>query len=144
MMVNIEKLRADGEALSEAHDKATPGEWSIPHLSDDSIFCNCGYILHEGHAGSIATVSVDDGKRIADGGNDCPPINEAKANGVFIAITHNLNPGASMVAAADEIERLRGLVERAFMEGLARQNPSSFTMRKWQQSESKRELEAES
>ena len=73
------------EQIRERLKGITQGEWSVPHLSDDSTTCNCSYVLNEGYCGYICEVGVDNGKKIADGGNDCPPLEEAKRNGIFIA-----------------------------------------------------------
>lgn len=70
--------------------KHTPGPWSVPHLCDDSIRCNCAYVLSSGYAGSICTIDFDNGKAISDGGNDSPPLDEAKANGLLIAAAPDL------------------------------------------------------
>jgi len=68
----------------------TPGPWSTGCFVDDSTPCQCKYIFSEGYAGSVAEISVDNGKRIGDGGNDCPPLEEAKANARLIAAAPDL------------------------------------------------------
>jgi hypothetical protein len=78
--------------LKELLGKCTQGDWSTPHICEPDVNCNCRYILCEGYAGSVATVEVGDGKSISDGGNDCPPIEEAVANGALIAAARNHLP----------------------------------------------------
>lgn len=71
--------------------KFTPGPWYPPHLSDDSTTCNCRSIVEGGYAGGIATVHVHNGiDSICDGGNEAPPLEEAKANGHLIAAAPEL------------------------------------------------------
>lgn len=65
--------------------KHTPGPWIAGHMTDPEHSCNCRSILAGGYAGSIATIDVDNGKRIVDGGNDSPPLEEAIANARLIA-----------------------------------------------------------
>lgn len=64
--------------------------WAAGHLSDDTHSCNCPYILNDQWMSGIATVSVDNGKRIVDGGNDAPPLEEAKANQRLISVAPKL------------------------------------------------------
>ena len=65
--------------------ECTRGPWYGPHISDDSATCNCTGIVDEGYAGGIARVHVDNGiASITEGGNDCPPLEEAKANGLLL------------------------------------------------------------
>ncbi|MCH7909569.1 MAG: hypothetical protein IIB38_08130 [Candidatus Hydrogenedentes bacterium] len=78
--------------------KHTQGEWSLPHFADPTCKCDCRWILSEGCCGSIATINVDNGKRIIDGGNDSPPLEEAIANARLIH------------AAPDMLAALRALV----------------------------------
>ena len=40
--------------------------------------------------GSICTISISDGKTISEFGNDCPPLDEAKANARLIAAAPDL------------------------------------------------------
>lgn len=75
--------------LTELLEKATKGEWSVPHLCRDDIDCDCASILVEGYMGGIGEIWTDNGKQITDGGNDCPPLSEAKANGQLIAYLVN-------------------------------------------------------
>lgn len=64
--------------------KFTPGPWLSGHLGSDSK-CQCQSILAEGYMGCIATVEVDNGRPVSDGGNDAPPLEEAVANMHLIA-----------------------------------------------------------
>lgn len=68
----------------------TPGPWNAGHLGRPDISCECRYILSEGYAGSIAEVSVGNGKPVGDGGNDAPPYDEAVANMRLIAAAPDL------------------------------------------------------
>lgn len=65
--------------------KWTKGPWSTPHLAQDHVDCNCAYVLSDGYFGSIATIQFDNGLLVGSGGNDSPPIVEAKANAKLIA-----------------------------------------------------------
>jgi len=77
------------EAIAERLAKATPGEWIAGHLADDDHPCNCDSVVSDsGLMGGICTVSYDNGLPISEGGNDCPPLDEAKANLLFIAHAH--------------------------------------------------------
>lgn len=82
--------------------KHSSGPWIAGHMADDTHSCNCRYILNGDYMGSIAVVSVDNGiDLISEGGNDCPPLEEAKAN-------------ARLIAAAPELlEALAALSEAA-------------------------------
>jgi hypothetical protein len=71
--------------------KFTPGPWDPPHLCDDSTPCNCLSIFDGGYAGGIASIHVHNGiDSISAGGNDAPPVGEAKANGWLIASSPEL------------------------------------------------------
>jgi hypothetical protein len=70
--------------------KITPGPWSPGHIADDTTSCNCASIVSDYFAGSIAYVTVDNGKSIRDGGNDGPPLEQAKANSHLIAAAPDL------------------------------------------------------
>ncbi len=80
----------------------TPGPWSTPHLACEDVKCNCAYVLSEGYAGSICTVEVGDGKRVSDGGNDCPPLEEAKANARLIAQAPDMYDALKQIAESGE------------------------------------------
>ena len=60
--------------------KHSSGPWYTGHLCRDDHSCNCPYIFNEEYMGGIAEVYVNNGKKIGDGGNDAPPLEEAKAN----------------------------------------------------------------
>ena len=107
-MTPAQQLRL--EAIQTRESKATRGPWYEPHLSDDSIGCNCGYVLDEAHCGSICEIDVDNGKPIGEGGNDAPCIEEAKANGKFIA--HAREDVSFMIGVIRELENtIMGLRE---------------------------------
>jgi hypothetical protein len=86
--------------------KATQGPYYGPHLSDDLCSCDCGSIISDQYFGAIVVVGVNNGKDISHGGNDSPPIEEAKTNGLFISGAMNNYP-----AALQEILRLRAIIE---------------------------------
>lgn len=67
----------------------TPGPWPVPHFATGHG-CECRYILAGEHMGGIAEVYIDNGKKVGDGGNDCPPTEEAKANARLIAAAPDL------------------------------------------------------
>lgn len=78
--------------LERVYLAATPGDWSIPHIADDTTKCNCVYVLSEGYAGSVCDISVGDGLSVSEGGNDAPPLEQARANAMFIPMAHNAFP----------------------------------------------------
>lgn len=90
--------------LWELLAKATPGEWAAGHFGTDSI-CQCSYVLSETCMGSICDVSVNNGKLIADGGNDAPPANEAAANLQLIPAMKNALPQLLDALEARESEK---------------------------------------
>lgn len=78
---------ADPAAAVSQH---TPGPWHAGCFLDATSKCQCTFILSEGYCGSIAVVSVDNGKSIGDGGNDSPPLDEARANARLLAAAPEL------------------------------------------------------
>jgi hypothetical protein len=86
--------------------KFTPKPWSIPHFARDEVKCDCASILAEGYMGAIAEVHFDNGLRIGNGGNDCPPIEEAKANARLMAAAPEL-----LEALQDAREQFAALVK---------------------------------
>ena len=76
----------DLEALfAIASGNVTPGPWHPGHLHRDDMTCNCAYVFSETCMGAVATVGVNNDMSISEGGNDDPPLEEAKANQLFIA-----------------------------------------------------------
>jgi len=68
--------------------KFTPGPWAVPHFADDrGTECKCTCIISHfpGFCGGIADIEIDNGKLVGEGGNDGPPLEEAKANAFLIA-----------------------------------------------------------
>lgn len=59
------------------------------HLGSNSK-CQCQYVVGETCLGAIATININDGKKISDGGNDSPPLEEAQANARRIANLPNI------------------------------------------------------
>jgi hypothetical protein len=70
--------------------KHTPGPWSVPHMARPEVDCDCVYVLANGYMGSVADISVYNGKPIGEGGNDSPPLAEAQANARLIAAAPDL------------------------------------------------------
>jgi hypothetical protein len=68
------------EEIRLIETEVTSGPWYPPHLSDPDSVCQCRSIVEEGYCGGIATVHIDNGKLVGDGGNDGPPLKEARAN----------------------------------------------------------------
>ena len=94
------------EAIEKAMEGVTPGQWYPGHLGTDST-CQCRSIVDEGiYMGAIATVHVDNGLPIVEGGNDAPPAEEAAANMRYIAAC---NPVAisELLALARQAEALQ-------------------------------------
>lgn len=88
----------DHDELRTLASKATNVSWRPGHLCRDDHSCDCRYIFADNDTmGAIASVHVDDGK------NDCPPLEEAKANQAFIAAA---NPPC-VIDLLDEITTLR-------------------------------------
>lgn len=94
------------DRIKEALDAGpTPGPWEVPHLSRDDVTCNCTGVLSGGYLGGICSISVNNGiPMVSEGGNDAPPLREAKANGLLIAAC---NPSASkeLLAYVEGLER---------------------------------------
>lgn len=65
--------------------KGTNGPWYLPHLSDDSCQCNCTFVLNDSLFGSVADINYSkEGDDWMLG--DHPPIEQAKYNGLLIAM----------------------------------------------------------
>ena len=95
--------RPDIEGFLALEKQTSLGPWDGPHLSDDSTTCNCTSIVNGGYAGAIAYVGVDNGiVSIGEGGNDCPPLEEAKANGRLLLAAKNTAPAIAEYALALE------------------------------------------
>ena len=82
----------------------TPGPWYPGHLCRDDHACNCPYVLSEGYAGAICEVSVNNDLPISEGGNDAPPLAEAKANQRLIAAAPDLYAALSELREAVSME----------------------------------------
>lgn len=93
----------------------TPGPWAIPHMATADVSCNCAYILAGEYCGGIAEIYVDNGKSIKDGGNDCPPISEAKANARLIAaapeLLSDLRLAAKTLRRYEVLHRAKGTAD---------------------------------
>jgi hypothetical protein len=113
--------------IREREGAATPGPWHPPHLSDPNSKCQCGSICEEGYCGGIATIHVDNGKDIGEGGNDGPPLAEARANGIFIAasradipalLSHITDLEAELAEAREAIDDAPHFEDCAYINGL--------------------------
>lgn len=62
--------------------------------------------------GSVAQITIDNGKRISDGGNDGPPLEEAKANGRLIAAAPDM-----LAALKDAALQLQYLADKFIKTG---------------------------
>jgi len=72
-------------AIRDGCEGATSGPWHPGHLGEPGR-CQCTSILSEtGIMGAVASVHVDNGLKISDGGNDAPPKDQAAANMRHIA-----------------------------------------------------------
>ena len=72
------------EELKKDLIEGTPGPWVCHYGSETE--CQCKHVLGEhGGMGSLATISVDNGLKIFEGGNDAPDEIQAKANARRIA-----------------------------------------------------------
>ena len=67
----------------------SPGPWMPGHFVDNCA-CNCATILDEGHFGGICTIHIGNGKLVGEGGNDAPPLEEAKGNAHLIAASPDM------------------------------------------------------
>lgn len=67
-------------------EECTGGEWTAGCLARHEDGCQCAYIFGGDYMGGIGTVYIDNGIRgLAEGQNDCPPKDEARANLLHIA-----------------------------------------------------------
>lgn len=96
--------------ILELDAKRTQGIWLEPHIVDDEVTCNCKWILAEGYCGSVCEISVDNGKLVGEGGNDSPPLEEAKANAQFIALAPTMVEIIKELQA--DIQRLKDIALR--------------------------------
>jgi hypothetical protein len=65
--------------------KYSSSPWLGGHFIDPEHSCNCdGIVAFNGKMGSIATITIDNGKSISEGGNDGPSLEEAIANNNLI------------------------------------------------------------
>lgn len=68
------------ERIPMKYDGHTEGPLSPGCFVDKESQCQCRYMIDDSYARGIAEIFVDNGKKIKDGGNDCPPLDEAIAN----------------------------------------------------------------
>lgn len=66
--------------------KHTPLPWEgKPHIMDGKHPCECTSWCEESYAGGILSIHVHNGiESLSEGGNDAPPLEEAKANAEFV------------------------------------------------------------
>jgi hypothetical protein len=92
--------------------KTTGGDWFPGHLCNDDHSCNCRYIFGGDYMGAIGEVYVLDKPTTEEGSNDCPPLEEAKANQAFIAASRTLVPDL-LSALRQDNEKMARLETRA-------------------------------
>lgn len=95
----------------------TPGPWYPGHFIDPASKCQCRGIVDENHGGGIAVVNVDNGKPLGDGGNDCPPLEEARANARLIAAAPDLLEACKPLLSKDARELIEGAAEAEWAVG---------------------------
>jgi hypothetical protein len=85
--------------------------------------CQCRHICNGGYAGCIATVSVNNGLLVGQGGNDGPPLEEAIANMHLIAASPKLFEALlecmAVLQAHLETNHLRNQTLKALTHGAA-------------------------
>lgn len=84
--------------------KHTPGPWYEGCICCENGTCKCTAILCEDYAGSICQVTVGNGLKVGAGGNDAPPIDEARANSHLIAKAPDLL--AALEESAAQIRKM--------------------------------------
>lgn len=85
--------------------KYTRSLFQPPHLSREGVSCNCANILDDNYCGGIAEIMVSNGKPVSEGGNDCPPLEEAKANGWLMASSQLLLHSLEEITHRDWIQQ---------------------------------------
>ena len=101
----------DHAALRKALVGVTAGEWKAGCLGDDTLSCDCASVLCLGYWGAVATVHYNNGLLVGEGGNDAPPIEEAKANLRYIGAFNPtvaealLDERDALVARVAELEK---------------------------------------
>lgn len=120
-------------------DKHSSGPWYPGHLGDETIKCDCRYIVNEGFMGGIAEVFVDNGiQSISEGGNDCPPIEEAIANMHLMAASPDMLDSLDYVWG--ELENLEGFYEDGDGEGFWETLACLKTNLKWVRNKARNNL----
>lgn len=74
--------------LEDLLKKITQGEWSVPHFALNNPTCQCGYVLCDHSMGSIAEINKAEGQDESYH----PPIEEAKANAIYIIFATRILP----------------------------------------------------
>lgn len=97
LQTRIAAIKAECEEILRLDKTATPRGWICGCLANDDHPCNCTYILAEPYCGSIAEITVGNGKPISDGGNDAPPVEEAKSNLRLLVKARNVSPAMARV-----------------------------------------------
>ena len=110
-------------------EKFTPGPWHAGHFADDMHPCNCTSILADGYMGSIAQITVGNGKPLSQGGNDAPLDEEAKANLRLIAAAPELF--AALSAIADGLHNARAVHRFSAAQDIARAALSKARGLRW-------------
>ena len=72
------------DQLQSMAEAATPGLWDPGHLCEDDMACNCPWVFSQTCFGAVCEILFDNGLPISEGGNDNPPLEQAKANQRYI------------------------------------------------------------
>lgn len=79
--------RADDSEILLDSPIHTQGDWSVPHLSNHNISCDCASVLGDHFFGSIASISYFDPSKEKVNEGDHPPREEAEINGRLISVS---------------------------------------------------------
>ena len=99
----------------------TPGPWSLPHLADDAVDCDCGYVFATPESLTVATVHKNN---LTDRYQSVyPDIEQAKANARIIAAAPEMllmligffdcAENGKMYKASKLMELMQELIEKA-------------------------------
>jgi hypothetical protein len=92
----------------------TAGPWRPGHMTDHTSTCQCRSIICEWYMGSIADIPKCINKPISEGGNDCPPEHEARANAWLISAAPDLYHALDdLVAVTEGDSAFKSVVDKA-------------------------------
>ena len=95
--------------LLELAAKASQGQWATGCFVNPESKCQCKYIFAEGYCGAIADIRVSSGLPVSEeGGDDDPPIEEARANALLIARCNPHDMTLVYKLIAEALERVDG------------------------------------